>query len=60
MEWEYPAYFVVIMFAGAFNSKALAICIVASLGLVAFYPSKELASFIFLFFIPAYVIASFR
>lgn len=56
----FEAYFVLAMFAAAFQPKALGMCIVFSVGLLAVYPLEEPATFLTLFFVPVYIIASFR
>lgn len=54
------AYFAVVMFMAALNSKALGAAILCGLGLVAAGVDETKATFVFLLFIPAYVLAAFR
>jgi hypothetical protein len=56
----FQAYFVLAMFAAALQPKALGLCIVFAIGLFAFYPVQDQAIFLTLFFVPAYLISSFR
>jgi len=60
MDYFFPAYFALAMFAGALQSKALAVCICFCLGLVAVYPNQDLAGLLTVLFLPAYLVASFR
>lgn len=59
-DYLYPAYFVLVLFAAAFNSKALGLSIVTAISLMAFYPNPDYGNFVVLFFVPAYIVASFR
>lgn len=60
MSYWFPAYFTLAMFCSALNPKALGLCITFALGLVALFPDDAAAGFLTLFFLPAYVLASFR
>jgi|MudIll2142460700_1097286.scaffolds.fasta_scaffold587981_2 hypothetical protein len=60
MEWLYPAYIVGAMFASAMVSKSLGVCVAFSIGLTMVYPDATKATFLFLFFAPAVVLAAFR
>lgn len=60
IQWWFSAYFTVGMFAAALNAKALGVCIVYALSLVAMYPDVEKATFATLFLIPAVLVANFR
>ncbi len=59
-DFLYPAYIVAAMFAGAMVSKALAVSVAFSIGLTMVYPDVTKATFLFLFFAPAVVLAAFR
>jgi hypothetical protein len=59
-DYIFPSYFVLVMFASAFNAKFLGVCIVAALALVAVYPNWTFGGFVFLFFVPALLIAGTR
>ena len=54
------AYFVLIMFGAAFQPKALGASVVCGLGLVAAAGDVTKSAFIFLLYIPAFLVASFR
>lgn len=56
----FQAFFVLAMFAAALQPKALGMCIVFAIGLLAVYPIGENAAMLTLLFLPAYVLASFR
>ena len=58
-DYLYPAYFTVLLFVASFSSKGLRVATIAALGLVAVYPNPDAGTFIFLFVIPAYLLASF-
>jgi len=60
MDYWFPAYFTLAMFAGAINPKALGTVIAFCLGLVTLYPSKDLAGMLTVFFVATYLLASFR
>jgi hypothetical protein len=48
------------MFASAMVSKSLGVCVAFSIGLTMVYPDATKATFLFLFFAPAVVLAAFR
>jgi len=54
------AYFVVIMYVAAMNSKALGVSIVAAVAMMAGVPDTTICTFLFLLYVPAFVLASFR
>jgi hypothetical protein len=58
-QFIFPAYFVTLMFAGAFQHKFSRVVVPAALGLVAVYPSAIMGGFIMLFLIPALLISGF-
>ncbi len=58
--YRIAAYFVVIMFGGAFNSKFMAPSIVAALAMVALSGNVAGANFVFLFYLSALIISGFR
>jgi len=60
VEYFYPALFVLAMFGAALQSKALGVSICFALGLVGVYPSVEGATMLFILYLPAYLLASFR
>jgi hypothetical protein len=49
-----------IMFMAALNSKALGASIVAAIAIFASSGDTTLAAFIFVLYLPAYILASFR
>jgi hypothetical protein len=55
----FPAYFVACVFVGAFSSKLQRVALLVALGLVAVYPNSDAGTFIFLFIVPASILASF-
>ncbi len=59
-EFLFPGYFVVAMYVSAMISKALGTCIAFCLGLALVYPDATKATFLFLLFTPACVLAAFR
>jgi hypothetical protein len=59
-DYIYPAYFVLVLFGAAVNSKFLGVSIVAALSLVAFYPNWSMGGFVVLFYLPALLVAGFR
>ena len=59
MYW-FPAYFVLAMFCAALQARALGLCVVFSVGLLALYPDNATAGLLTVFFLPAYLLASFR
>lgn len=58
--YRITAYFVVIMFGAAVNSKNLGVSIVAALGMVASMGNVGGANFIFLFYLPFVLLSGFR
>ena len=60
MDFWFPAFFVLAMFAGAIQPKALGTVIAFCMGLATLYPSQEAAGLLTLLFVPAYILASFR
>ncbi|RJP49525.1 MAG: hypothetical protein C4586_07420 [Anaerolineaceae bacterium] len=58
-DYLFPAYFVVIIFVSAFSHKLQRVALITALGLVAVYPNPDAGTFIFLFIIPASILASF-
>ena len=55
----FSAYFVVLIFVGAFSAKLQRVAIVAAIGIGAVYQNPDAATFIFLFVVPAAILASF-
>jgi hypothetical protein len=55
-----PGYFVVAMALASMNSKALGLSIAFSLGLLACNGDNAHATFLFVFLLPFYLLASFR
>ncbi len=58
-DYLFPAYFVVLVFVASFSSKLQRVAVVSALGLVAVYPNPDAGTFIFLFIVPAAILASF-
>ena len=58
--YRLTAYFVVVMFGAAFNSKNLGVSIVAAVALLASVGNVDGANFIFLFYLPAVLLSGFR
>jgi hypothetical protein len=56
----YAAYFAVGMFVAGLNAKALGVSILYGLGMVAIYPNGEAGAMLFVLYIPAVILASFR
>ena len=54
------AYFAVVMFGAALNAKALGASILCGLGLLAAGVDETKATFMFLLWVPAYLLAAFR
>jgi hypothetical protein len=54
------AYIVVMMFAGAINAKGLAATLAGCLGMVLAQGNTDAQTFIFLFYIPAYILSVTR
>lgn len=53
-------YFVVVMYGAALNAKGLGASILAGLGLLAAGVDQTKATFIFLLWVPAFLLAAFR
>jgi len=60
VSYWFPVHFALAMFGAALQSKALGVCIVFGLGLIAVYPSEDAAGLLAILFLPAYLVASFR
>ena len=58
--YRLAAYFVVVMFGAALNSKFLGVSLVAAVALSAFIGNVDGANFVFLFYISAVLLAGFR
>jgi hypothetical protein len=58
-DYLFPAYFVVLLFIGAFSHKGQRVAIIAALALVAVFPNPDAGTFVFIFVIPASIIAYF-
>jgi hypothetical protein len=59
MLW-FPAYFVLAMFGSALQARTLGLNICFAVGLLALYPDSETAGLLTIFYLPAYLLASFR
>jgi hypothetical protein len=59
-DFFFAGYFVVAMYAGALVAKALGAVVVFALALTMVYPDANKATFLFLLFVPAVVLAAFR
>jgi hypothetical protein len=56
----FPAFFVLAMFGSALNPKTLGMSICFSIGLLAVMPDTDKAGLLTIFYLPAYLLASFR
>jgi len=59
-DYLYAAYFAAAMFGAAMNAKALGVSVCMCVGLAAVYPDADKAGFLFILYIPAYLLATFR
>lgn len=58
-DYLFPAYFVVCILVGAFSHKMQRVALITAIGLLAVYPNPDSGTFIFLFIVPASILASF-
>ena len=59
-DYIFPAYFVMLLFMAALQPKALGTSIVAAVALGTFYPNWDYGGFVMLFYVAAYLLATFR
>ena len=58
-DYLFAGYFVIAIFLGAINEKFRTVALILAISVVALYPNAQQVAFVFLFAIPALLIAGF-